>query len=93
MPATTITLPAAAQITALPDVREYPAISVLLSTAPTAQLGHADAVRLDALTTQAIDRVRADLAVAARDSVAAGPAPDGVQLRRTALSKTENWPA
>ncbi|MFD1364442.1 baeRF3 domain-containing protein [Actinoplanes sichuanensis] len=61
----TATPPAAAQVSALQQVHEYPAISVLLSTTPAAQLGHADALRLDALATKAIDRVRAELQPAA----------------------------
>lgn len=61
MPALMTSLPAAAQITALQQVREYPAISVLLTTTPAAQLSRADALRLDALATQAVDRVRAEL--------------------------------
>jgi hypothetical protein len=61
----TATPPAAAQVSALQQVNEYPAISVLLTTTPAAQLGHADAVRLNALATQAIDRVRAELQPAA----------------------------
>ncbi|WP_199509801.1 baeRF3 domain-containing protein [Nucisporomicrobium flavum] len=59
--APTATVPTAAQITALQQVREYPAVSVLLSTTPAAQLTRADALRLDSLTTQAVDRVRAEL--------------------------------
>ncbi|GAB2584290.1 hypothetical protein Aab01nite_54350 [Paractinoplanes abujensis] len=65
MTTATASTPAAAQITALQQVREYPAISVLLTTAPAAQLGRADALRLDALVDQAVDRVRAELQPAA----------------------------
>ena len=65
MPALTTPLPSAAQITALQQVREYPAINVLLSTTPAAQLTRADASRLDALAAQAVDRVRAELQPAA----------------------------
>jgi hypothetical protein len=35
---------APAQVTALQQVREYPAISILLTTTPAAQLTHADAL-------------------------------------------------
>lgn len=55
------TAPSAAQVVALQQVREYPAISVLLTTTAAAQLTRADALRLDALATQAVDRVRAEL--------------------------------
>lgn len=57
--------PAAAQITALQQVREYPAISILLTTTPAAQLSPADALRLNALITQAVDRIRTELQPAA----------------------------
>lgn len=55
------TVPAPAQITALQQVREYPAISVLLTTTPAAQLTRADALRLDALAAHAADRVHTEL--------------------------------
>lgn len=62
MPAMTTPLPAApAQIIALQQVREYPAISVLLNTTPGPQLTSADVLRLEALAAQAVDRVRAEL--------------------------------
>ncbi|GAA3338705.1 hypothetical protein GCM10020358_19730 [Amorphoplanes nipponensis] len=61
MPTATASAPAAAQITALQQVREYPAISVLLTTTPAAQLTRADALRLEALAGRAVDRVRAEL--------------------------------
>ncbi|BEL12995.1 hypothetical protein Q0Z83_111860 [Actinoplanes sichuanensis] len=70
----TATFPAAAQVSALQQVHEYPAISLLLSTTPAAQLGHADTLRLDALATQAIDRVRAELQPAAAAPRRAPPA-------------------
>ncbi len=85
MPALTTPLPAAAQITALQQVREYPAISVLLSTTPAAQLTHADALRLDALATQAVDRVRTELQPAA-----AAPA---VRRLRSLLDQARTGPA
>ena len=50
-----------AQILYLQGVREYPAISVLLSTTPAPQLTGADALRLDALAAEAVDRIRAEL--------------------------------
>ncbi|MFI7542796.1 hypothetical protein [Actinoplanes sp. NPDC049599] len=65
MPTATASTPAAGQITALQQVREYPAISILLATTPAAQLSRADALRLDALSAQAVDRVRAELQPAA----------------------------
>ncbi|MEV4702894.1 hypothetical protein [Actinoplanes sp. NPDC049316] len=58
-------VPAPAQVTALQQVRDYPAISVLLSTTPAAELHTADALRLDALAGQAVARVRAELQPAA----------------------------
>jgi hypothetical protein len=61
MSTTTASVPAAAQIAALQQVREYPAISVLLSTTPAARLSRADALRLEALAAQAVDRVRTEL--------------------------------
>ncbi|MEU8233336.1 hypothetical protein AB0C12_27460 [Actinoplanes sp. NPDC048967] len=64
MTTATASAPAAAQITALQQVRDYPAISVLLSTTPAAQLTRADALRLEALADQAVDRVRAELQTA-----------------------------
>lgn len=85
MPALTTPLPAAAQTTALQQVREYPAISVLLSTAPATQLTRADALRLDALAAQAIDRVHAEL-----EPAAAAPA---VRRLRTLLEQARNGPA
>jgi hypothetical protein len=57
--------PAAAQITALQAVREYPAISVLITTTPAAQLTHADTLRLNALASRAIQRVSVELQPAA----------------------------
>ena len=60
-PTATAPSPAAAQITALQQVHEYPAISLLLTTTPAAQLSRADALRLDALAARAVDRVRAEL--------------------------------
>jgi hypothetical protein len=66
MPTTaTATPPVAAEVSALQQVHEYPAISVLLTTTPAAQLGRADALRLDALAAQAVDRVRTELQPAA----------------------------
>ncbi len=85
MPTTTTPLPAAAQITALQEVREYPAISLLLTTTPAAQLGHADALRLDALAAQAVDRVRAEL-----QPDAAAPA---VRRLRVLLDQARRGPA
>ncbi len=85
MPVMTTPLPTAAQITALQQVREYPAISVLLSTTPAAQLNRPDALRLDALAAQAVDRVRAELQPAA-----AAPA---VRRLRTLLEQARNGPA
>ncbi|GAA1037079.1 hypothetical protein GCM10009557_49610 [Virgisporangium ochraceum] len=58
-------VPAPAQVTALQSVREYPAISILLTTTPAAQLTHADALRLEALAGRAVDRVRDELQPAA----------------------------
>lgn len=57
--------PAAAQIIALQEVHEYPAISVLLNTTPAAELTDADALRLDTLADRAVERVRAELQPAA----------------------------
>ncbi len=85
MPVMTTSPPTAAQITALQRVREYPAISVLLSTTPAAQLTRADALRLDALAVQAVDRVRAELQPAA-----AAPA---VRRLRTLLEQARSGPA
>jgi hypothetical protein len=65
MPITTTSIPAAAQITTLQQVREYPAISVLLTTTPAAELTPADALQLAALAAQAVDRVRTELQPAA----------------------------
>lgn len=59
------TIPAPAQITALQQVREYPAISLLLSTTPAAELTGADAFRLDALAAEAVQRLRDELQPAA----------------------------
>jgi len=59
------TVPSPAQVTALQRVREYPAVSVLLSTTPGAQLAPADVVRLETLAARAIRRVRAELQPAA----------------------------
>jgi hypothetical protein len=85
MPTMTTPLPAAAQITALQEVREYPAISLLLTTTPAAQLGHADALRLDALAAQAVDRVRTEL-----QPTAAAPA---VRRLRALLDQARRGPA
>jgi hypothetical protein len=85
MPAATASIPAAAQITALQEVQEYPAISVLLSTTPAARLSRADALRLDALTTQAVDRVRAEL-----QPLAAAPA---VRRLRALVEQARRGPA
>ncbi|RKN46151.1 hypothetical protein [Micromonospora endolithica] len=60
-----ITVPSAGQITALQAIREYPAISLLLTTTPATTLANADALRLDALAEQAVTRVRAELQPAA----------------------------
>ncbi|MET7398538.1 hypothetical protein ABZS66_34130 [Dactylosporangium sp. NPDC005572] len=57
--------PPAAQITALQRIQEYPAISVLLTTTPAAQLTQADALRLRALASRAIHRVSTELQPAA----------------------------
>ncbi|MDP9817879.1 baeRF3 domain-containing protein [Spirilliplanes yamanashiensis] len=81
----TATAPAAAQITALQQVHEYPAVSVLLSTTPAAQLGHADALRLDALAGRAIDRLRTELQPAA-----AAPA---VRRLRVLVDRARRGPA
>ncbi|GAA3273636.1 hypothetical protein Dvina_37505 [Dactylosporangium vinaceum] len=54
-------IPAAAQVTALQQVREYPAVSLLLSTTPAAVLTRADALRLDALAASAVDRLDDEL--------------------------------
>lgn len=51
----------AAQVTALQAVREYPAISVLLTTSPGAELTRADALRLEGLAARAVERVREEL--------------------------------
>src|SRR5512139_2603084 len=56
-----VTVPSAGQVTALQSVREYPAISLLLTTTPGATLAHADALRLEGLAGQAVERVRAEL--------------------------------
>ncbi len=85
MPATTTPLPAAAQITALQQVREYPAISVLITTTPAEQLVPADALRLEALAGQAVDRVRVELQPAA-----AAPA---IRRLRTLLDQARRGPA
>lgn len=53
----------------LQQVREYPAISLLLSTTPVAELTGADALGLDALTAEAVERLRGEL-----QSAAAAPA-------------------
>ncbi|GAA5180468.1 hypothetical protein GCM10023322_12840 [Rugosimonospora acidiphila] len=53
--------PSAAQIAALQKIREYPAISVLVTTTPAAVLGAEDALRLDALAGRAVHRVRGEL--------------------------------
>ncbi|RZU46608.1 hypothetical protein EV385_6683 [Krasilnikovia cinnamomea] len=85
MPATTTAPPAAAQITALQQTREYPAISVLLTTTPAAQLTRGDALRLDALAADAVDRVRAEL-----QPDAAAPA---VRRLQTLLEQAHHGPA
>ncbi len=64
-PVAQTSVPSAAQITELQSVREYPAISLLLTTTPAAELTHADALRLDALAARAVDRIRAELQPAA----------------------------
>ncbi|TWJ22314.1 hypothetical protein [Micromonospora endolithica] len=56
-----VAVPSPGQITALQAVREYPAISLLLTTTPAAELAHADLLRLEALAGQAVERVRAEL--------------------------------
>ncbi|MEV4067579.1 hypothetical protein [Nonomuraea dietziae] len=61
------TIPAPAQVTALQQVREYPALSLLLNTNPAAELTRADALRLDALAADAVQRLRAELQPAAAD--------------------------
>lgn len=63
VPAVPVTAPA--HITALQQVREYPAISLLLNTTPAAQLTAADTRRLEALAATAVERVRAELQPAA----------------------------
>ncbi|PWU56815.1 hypothetical protein DLJ47_04945 [Micromonospora sp. S4605] len=50
-------------------MREYPAISLLLTTTPSAVLAHADALRLDTLAEQAASRVPAELQPAAAPAV------------------------
>jgi hypothetical protein len=61
----TLTVPAPAQITELQQVREYPAVSVLLSTTPASQLQPDDVRRLELLAAGAVDRIRAELQPAA----------------------------
>jgi hypothetical protein len=85
MPALISTVPAAAQILALQRVREYPAISLLMCTAPAARLERADAQRLETLAEQAVERVRAELQPAA-----AAPA---VRRLRTLLAQAGRGPA
>ncbi len=81
----TASTPAAAQITDLQQVREYPCISLLLNTTPAAQLTRTDAVRLDALAAQAVERVRAEL-----QPTAADPA---VRRLRALLQQARRGPA
>lgn len=54
------TLPIPAQVTALLQVHEYPAVSLLLTTTPAAELIPADALRLDELAATAVQRLRAE---------------------------------
>ncbi|WP_431920926.1 hypothetical protein [Nonomuraea jabiensis] len=61
------TIPAPAQITVLQQVRQYPAVSLLLNTTPAAELTRADALRLDALAADAVQRLRDELQPAAAD--------------------------
>jgi hypothetical protein len=55
------TVPIPAQVTALLQVHEYPAVSLLLTTTPAAELIRSDDLRLDALAATAIERLRAEL--------------------------------
>ncbi len=55
------TVPIPTQVTALPQVNEYPAVSLLLTTTPAAELVRADAQRLDALAATAVQRLRREL--------------------------------
>ncbi|GAA0838334.1 hypothetical protein ACFQVD_08755 [Streptosporangium amethystogenes subsp. fukuiense] len=62
-------IPAPAQITALQQVREYPAVSLLLSTNPAAELTRADALRMEGLAAEAVQRLRSELQPAVADPV------------------------
>jgi hypothetical protein len=64
---TRATAPPPEQVTALQQVREYPAISILLTTTPAGTMTHSDGLRLDALVDQATRRVRDELQPAAAD--------------------------
>jgi hypothetical protein len=54
-------VPIPAQVTALLQVQEYPAVSLLLTTTPATALIRSDAQRLDALAATAAQRLRAEL--------------------------------
>lgn len=92
------TIPASAQITALQQVREYPAISLLLSTTSAAALTGADALWLDALAAEAVQRLRSELQPAAAapaigrlqtliDQAHRGPAGHGLAVYASAGSQ------
>jgi hypothetical protein len=93
------TIPASAQITALQQVREYPTISLLLSTKPRPPRSPAaDALRLDALAAEAVQRLRSELRPAAAapaigrlqtliDQAHRGPAGHGLAVYASAGSQ------
>ncbi|MDQ1287352.1 MAG: hypothetical protein QG622_917 [Actinomycetota bacterium] len=54
-------MPLPVQVTALQQVQDYPAVSLLLTTAPAPELTRPDVLRLHALAATAVRRLRAEL--------------------------------
>ena len=76
-PLAALPLPSPADVVALQGVRDYPAVSVLCSTEPSARMTRGDARRLAVLVSGAADRLTAELG--------AGPSKE-LRDRRLALA-------